>query len=336
MDSQLLNPELGCLAWALLNAKPSMGPIPHLGEFAALATAILWTLSTLAWTSAGRYVRALPISFVRLVLTLGLAVGYQMLFHGTPFPLPADQRTWQLLGLSGFMGFFFTDVCMFHAFLLIGPRLALLILSLSPPLAAVISWLWLDDQLGWWDWGAMALTLGGVVWVVYEQQDTSQGLHYLRPERYGWGVLLACCAAMGHALSLVLSKDGIGSYDPFSATYIRVVGALGGYVVLISLLRRWQEIWSTFRHPNAMKILIVGSFVGPFLGVAFSMTALRYAPAGIVAAILATMPVLILPFVVLVYRERVSLRAVLGALLAVLGVIGLMLNGHRPGGFSTG
>lgn len=305
-----------------------MPPIPYLGELAALGTAVLWTLSTLAWTSAGRYVRALPISFVRLVITLLMAAAYQMVVHGTPFPLAADERTWRMLGISGFMGFFVTDVCMFHAFLLIGPRIALLILSLSPPLAAVISWIWLDDRLGGWDWGAMGLTLVGVLWVVYEQPDSSRSLHYIRPERYGWGLLLACCGAVGHALSLVLSKEGIGAYDSFSATYIRVLGAMGGYVVLISLLRGWPEIWAAFRHWKAMKILTAGSFVGPFLGVAFSMTALRYVPAGVVAAILSTMPVLILPFVVLVYRERVSLRAVLGAMLAVAGVVGLMLNHH--------
>jgi|YNPMSStandDraft_1061717.scaffolds.fasta_scaffold06423_3 drug/metabolite transporter (DMT)-like permease len=303
-----------------------MPPIPHLGELAALGTAILWTLSTLAWTSAGRYVRALPISFVRLVITLGLVAGSQMIFHGTPFPLPADGRTWRLLGVSGFMGFFVTDVCMFHAFLIIGPRIALLILSLSPPLAALISWLWLDDPLTWWDWAAMSLTLAGVLWVVYEQPDRSQTLHYLRPQQYGWGLLLACSGAVGHAFSLVLSKDGIGTYDAFSATYLRVLGAMGAYLVLITLLRAWPEVCRTFRHPKAMKILAAGSFVGPFLGVVFSMTALRYAPSGVVAAILATMPVLILPFTVLVYRERVSFRAILGALLAVVGVAGLVLH----------
>ncbi len=302
-----------------------MPSIPHLGELAAVATAILWTLSTLAWTSAGRYVRALPISFVRLVITLVFLVLYQLAVHGTPFPLAATERTWTLLGLSGFMGFFVTDVCLFHTFLLIGPRLGLLILSLSPPLAAVISWVWLGDGLQLWDWTAMGLTLIGVLWVVYEQPDTSPTLYYIQPDRYGWAWILAICAVLGHALSLVLSKDGIGAYDSFSATYIRVLGALGGYIVLITLLKGWPETFASFRHRKVMQILTAGAFVGPFLGVAFSMTALRYAPAGVVAAILATMPVLILPFVVLVYRERVSIRAVLGATLAVLGVIGLVV-----------
>jgi 5-methyltetrahydrofolate--homocysteine methyltransferase len=43
-----------------------------IGELAALATAVLWTLSSLAWTSAGRYVGALQVSFVRLLITSAL------------------------------------------------------------------------------------------------------------------------------------------------------------------------------------------------------------------------------------------------------------------------
>jgi drug/metabolite transporter (DMT)-like permease len=65
--------------------------------------------------------------------------------------------------------------------------------------------------------------------------------------------------------------------------------------------------------------------VGPFAGVILFMVALRHCHAGVVSTIVATMPVLILPFSILLYRERVSLRAVGGALISVAGVAMLML-----------
>ena len=68
--------------------------------------------------------------------------------RGLWLPTDADLRTWLLLGASGFFGFFLSDLCMLKAFLLIGPRLSLLISSLTPPMAAVLSWLWIGDQLG--------------------------------------------------------------------------------------------------------------------------------------------------------------------------------------------
>ena len=40
------------------------------GEWAAMATAVLWTMSALAWTTAGRHAGALAVSFLRLVLAV--------------------------------------------------------------------------------------------------------------------------------------------------------------------------------------------------------------------------------------------------------------------------
>ena len=78
-----------------------------------------------------------------------------------------------------------------------------------------------------------------------------------------------------------------------------------------------------------MAIVVAGSFVGPFLGVILCMVALRTCPTGIVTTIVSTMPVLVLPFSVYLYQERVSPRAIAGAIVSVLGV-GLMCWGD-PG-----
>ncbi len=115
----------------------------QIGELAALVTAVLWTLSALAWTSAGRHVGALAVSFLRLMLAVGMLMVYGYFRRGLPWPSDADPRVWQVLGVSGFLGFFVSDLCLFKAFLIIGPRLSLLLVtSLTPPLVVLISWAW--------------------------------------------------------------------------------------------------------------------------------------------------------------------------------------------------
>src|SRR5208337_1267213 len=114
----------------------------HIGELAALATAVLWTLSAVAWTSAGKHIGALAVSFLRLVLAVGMLMAYGYFRRGLPWPSDADGRLWLMLGGSGFLGFFISDLCLFKAFLIIGPRLSLLVTSLTPPLVVLISWLW--------------------------------------------------------------------------------------------------------------------------------------------------------------------------------------------------
>ena len=114
----------------------------QIGELAALATAVLWTLSAVAWTSAGKHIGALAVGFLRLLLAVGMLMAYGYCHRGLAWPSDADPRVWQVLAVSGFLGFFVSDLCLFKAFLIIGPRLSLLVTSLTPPMAVLISWAW--------------------------------------------------------------------------------------------------------------------------------------------------------------------------------------------------
>jgi drug/metabolite transporter (DMT)-like permease len=307
--------------------------MPHPGELAAVATALLWTLSALAWTSAGRHIGAVSVSFIRLVLACLMLGAYGQFVRGLALPTDATGRAWLLLGLSGFMGFFVADLCLFKSFLLIGPRLSLLILSISPPVAAVVSWGFLAEPLAIRQWLAMGVTLAGIAWVVLEQPETDPKPHERRELRLG--VALAVLAAIGQAVGMVLSRDGMRTYDsvlgkvveydPAASTFIRIVGAMAAYLVLLTLLRRWPQVLAATAHRRAMCILTFGALVGPFAGVILCMVALCNCHPGIVATIIATMPVLILPFSILLYHERVSPRAAGGAVMSVAGVAMLML-----------
>jgi len=310
------------------------------GEWAALATALLWTLSALAWTAAGRHVGALAVSFIRLVIASMFMTAYGGVWRGQWFPTDADVRTWLFLGVSGFFGFFLCDLCLCKAMLLIGPRLTLLLFSLSPPMAAAISWACGIDRLAPLGWTGMGITLAGVVWVVFEQPSHDEDRPDFRARTRGpgsqmelspWashrgrGVLLAVLAAASNAVGLVFAKEGIGQYDAVAATLIRASAALLGYLVLITLWRRWPAIRAATRHRKAMTQLTLGALVGPFVGVALSLVALRHSDVGVVATITATMPVLIIPFAILLFHEKVSPRAAIGAVIAVIGVALLML-----------
>ena len=294
----------------------------YTGELAAMATALLWTLSVLAWTSAGKHIGAVAVCFIRLVIAGVFLMVYGQLVRGLALPTDADPCTWLVLGISGFFGFFLADICLFKSLLLIGPRLTLLVQSLVPPMAAILSHVWLGDDLTPRHWLAMLVTVVGVGWVVLEQPDADAQPR--PPRQLTWGIVLAVIAAAGQAMGLVLSKQGIGQYDAVAATLIRVLGSMIGYIVLLTLWRYWPAMLAAARNARAMTIVTFGAMVGPFAGVVMSLIALRHCHAGVVATIISTMPVLILPFVILLYHEKVSLRALGGAILSILGVALLM------------
>jgi drug/metabolite transporter (DMT)-like permease len=139
------------------------------------------------------------------------------------------------------------------------------------------------------------------------------------------GLLLSLAATVAQAIGFVFSKQGIGDYDAVAGTFIRVLAAMVGFSVLIAVTRRWTTIWTAACNGPAMGIVTYGSFVGPFLGVALSLVAIRHCHAGVAATLISTSPVLILPFAVIIYREKLSLQAVCGAVLSLIGVALLVL-----------
>jgi len=295
----------------------------HRGELAALATAACWTVSALAFTEAARRMGSLPLNVIRLAMALGLFVVFGGLVRGAALPLDASAHNWLWLGLSGLVGFTLGDLCLFRAFVLIGPRLTLLTLSLVPVLAAAASWGALGERLSLLSVAGMALVVGGVAWVILERKPLAAGA---AGRVSAAGILLALGAAAGQAVGLVLSKIGMSDgYDAFAATQIRTMAGLAGFVAALFIDRAWPRLVAAARSRPGMAYAALGACFGPFLGVTFSLVAVKYTYVGIAATIIALVPVLVIPVVIVVYRERVSLRAVLGAILALGGVALLYL-----------
>ncbi len=300
-----------------------MTSFSHQGELAALFAAFCWTVTALNFESAGRRVGSLPVNLIRLVLAFVFLSIYGIWTRGHWIPLDADSTHWTWLLLSGIVGFVIGDLSLFRAFVLIGARLSMLLFASVPIFSALLGWVILDEHLSIWDGLGMALTVGGVSWVVLERKKGEDGRKAALPVT---GILLALAGALGQAMGLILSKYGMRDFDPFAATQIRVVAGIFGFSILFSILGRWKPTFDAIRNVPAMKRIVAGSFFGPFLGVSLSLMAIQYTQTGVAATIMALVPVLIIPPAILLFKENVSFRAVFGAILAVSGAAILFLQ----------
>jgi drug/metabolite transporter (DMT)-like permease len=118
----------------------------------------------------------------------------------------------------------------------------------------------------------------------------------------------------------VLSKYGMGEYNAFSATQIRVIAGIMGFTILFFPLKKWGNVQKAIKHRSGMVYTSVGAFFGTFLGVSFSLLAVQQTEAGVASTIMAIVPVLIIPPAVLLFHERVTFKEMLGAIIAVGGV----------------
>lgn len=298
--------------------------LTHLGELFALTTAVCWTFTSLSFESAGKRVGSRAVNMIRLCLGFLLLLLFNWARRGEPLPLSATAHEWFWLFLSGLVGFSFGDLMLFEAFVRLGARTSMLIMAAVPPLTAFFSWIFLGETLTAMSFLGMVVTLLGIALVILERPTGGSLFTSSRPLI---GLLAASGGAVGQAGGLVLSKYGMGSYDAFAATQIRLIAGFAGFSILFLFLKTWPQMFQAFRNGKAMAAISTGAFFGPFLGVSFSLLAIQHAAMGVASTIMALTPVLIIVPAVVFFKEKITAKEILGAFVAVAGVAILFLRG---------
>lgn len=285
-----------------------------LGELAALGTACCWAITSLVFAEAARRIGSLRVNLLRLPIALVL-LSAALATSRLPFAYLAAPRV-GYLALSGVVGLVVGDLAFFAALKRLGARLTSLLMSLAPVFAAVAAAVLLGEIPGGLGLVGIAVTLGGVAWVVSEPRGPGVVAHG-SPRGVAFGVLGAACQGVG----LVLAKLGMaGEVAPLTATWVRI-GVATSVIWVVTLAtgrQRGLEVAASLRR--AAGPVAAGAFFGPFLGVTLSLAAAKLTKVGVAATIMATSPVLVIPLVVILEGYRPSPRAVLGTVVAVVGV----------------
>jgi len=263
------------------------------------------------------------VNLLRLCVGFLFLSLFTLIYRGFFFPTDASWEAWGYLFLSGLIGFVIGDLCLFQAFVLIGARISMLIMALAPPITALLGRIFLGEVLTLKNWAGMAVTLAGIALVVLRKADRSAGngrFNMIRLSYPVWGVVLGLLGAIGQSAGLILSKLGMQDYDAFAASQIRVLAGIIGFAVLFTVLGRWRDVLIGLSIRKPMLQLSLGAFFGPFLGVSFSLIAIKYTHTGIAATLMSIVPVLIIIPSMLFFDEKVTFREVTGAVLAVGGV----------------
>jgi len=105
--------------------------ITKFGEIAALVTAFSWTAAAMIFESASKRAGVTAVNTLKVLFgTIYLAILALFLNnHIFPFDLPV--KTWLFMSASGIIGFVVGDYFLFNAYLLIGSRISMLLMSAS-------------------------------------------------------------------------------------------------------------------------------------------------------------------------------------------------------------
>ena len=303
----------------------------YLGELISIGVAFSWTATALLSEFGSKRMGNLPLNVLRMALALLFSLVLFWVVVGTPLP---PVGSWEACGwmlLSGVVGYVIGDFCLFQCYIIIGSRYGQLFMTLAPLAAALMAWMVLGQQMAAMSIVAMLVTLVGIGISVL-----GRGEHHKVSLKLPLnGVLFAIGAALCQGIGLVLSKMGMDHYDteampswliPFSANFLRCIAGIIGFSLLLYFREGLQPLRHALHDGKGMAVATATTIFGPFVGVGFSLMAVQYTSAGIASTLMALTPIIIILPSYWLFRQPITLRSVVGAIISVLGVSLFFLN----------
>lgn len=302
----------------------------YIGELISIGVAFSWTATALLSEFGSKRLGNLTLNVLRMLLALLFSLVLFGVVTGSPLPpgASAEAAGWMLL--SGLVGYVIGDFCLFQCYIIIGSRYGQLFMTLAPLAAALMAWLTLGQQMKAMSIVAMFVTLLGIGISVL-----GRGEHHKVSLKLPLnGVLFAIGAAVCQGVGLVLSKIGMDHYEttalaeagipdwlvPFSANFYRCIAGIIGFLFLLWAANGLEHLREAMHDRKGLTVATATTIFGPFVGVGFSLMAVQYTGAGIASTLMAMTPIIILLPSYWLFHEKITWRAVLGAVISVCGV----------------
>jgi len=302
----------------------------YTGEILSFATVVAWTTCAMFGEVASKRMGTLPFNVARMTLSLIFLAGLLWFLTGKPIPVDANLETWLWLLLSGFVGYVLGDFCLYNSYNLIGARYGQLLMTLAPPSASLFGWVLLGERMSFLAFLGMMISISGIIIAIHHKKSDSQTSEKKLSSK---GILYGIGAGVGQGVGLVLSSKGLHCYSEavegsglsvnimsFEGTFIRAVAGLIGFAVWTSFRYRLPRFYVSVSRSGVLVHTIIATITGPFIGVGLSLMATQYTSAGIAQTIMSLTPVLILLPTYFFFHQKITVREVIGAVVAVGGV----------------
>ena len=302
-----------------------------IGEWAALAAALMWTLASMLW---GRIrLTALGINLCKNMLGTVL-VAVHLLFvialAGQTYRF-APVESWFWLSLSGLVGVVIGDTFYFRSLQILGPRRALIMATTGPIFSAVLGWIFLKEALLFWAAMGILMTVAGVV-VVVADRKASHEAPGLIPGRIRIGVLTGTLGAVCQAVGGVFSKLGMRDADgqeicnALEATFIRLLVAAILTTLVVVMRKQFLTIARDATEKSTFKLLLAATALGTWLGIWLSQIAYNYSEVAVAQTLLSTCPLFAIPIVWFFDKNRITSYSIIGTISALVGIALLVQN----------
>jgi drug/metabolite transporter (DMT)-like permease len=282
-----------------------------LGILAALTSASAWAFGSILFRRLGDEVSPLGMNLAKGIIGI-LCLGAVILLMGIE---PVTAHAFLFLGVSGLLGIALGDTFFFKALIQLGPRLTILLGTLGPVFTVTLAVVFLRERPSLLAWMGIFLVVGGTTWVLWERAPRKK-----LKAKWAYGVKYALLSALCMSLGIIFAKIGVASCSTLQATLIRFLWSVIGLTLWGCVTKDLGNWLLPFRNPRLLKLIFSTVLVVIFGGFWLFLVALKYIDASIATILNSTTPLFILPMAVFLLKEKISFRAILGAIVAVGGI----------------
>jgi DME family drug/metabolite transporter len=277
----------------------------------------LWAISSILLKSQTGKIDALHINAVRAVFAAAFFLAILPVFG------EVDQLT--ALPLSGVIyllvsvviGMVLGDTLYIKGMAIIGVARALPISITYPIFVLPFSVILVGESISILTVVGILITATGL-YVITKPKNSSEKVSSETRRQYWWGISLLLMASLCWAAGTTLLKSGIGELDLILASAIRMSFMAAVLLVMTFLRRDKTKTW--YHGPKSLTILALAGIVGIGVGGLFFIIGLKYAGSARTAILSATAPLFGVPLSMIMLRERVTVKIVLGTILCVVGI----------------
>jgi len=292
------------------------------GELSAFVAAVLWSFSPYVFSAIVKRSGSFLLNTSRLFIS-GLMMLITFFVFGINFAFTQPQFIY--LVLSGLIGLVLGDTFLFKSLDEIGPRYTMLIMSSNPAIGAIIAYFTFNEIIQPIGIIGMAVTLFGIILVINQQPNEEISKFKITRK----GIIFGFLAALGQGLGLIFTKLAYfdGDLNPLIATFLRIFSS---FLILLPIgyisKRITIERLRLLCRGKTFLLLLLGSFIAPYLGLTLSYIAIANATIGVASTYMSFQPILMLPISKVLHKERHSWKSTIGAILAVLGLVLLFIR----------
>lgn len=286
------------------------------GALAALGSAVAWAVTSLLARSLMAELGSVGVNAIRSSIGGALLVAWVLATAGSGAFTAISTGAWLLLGLSIVTAIALGDTVFFESTRAIGVGRAMTISTTYPLGAAAIAAVFLDEPVTVPIALGSLVTMAGLVLIVAPWADRA------REERFWFGVGAAAIASLAWAVSTVLVKPPLAEMSSITAQAIRLPVAS-----MVLWLTPWaRAVPTTFARSSRgvrVRLVVLGAITS--VSSVMFVAAVKHAGVAVASVLSSTAPMFAIPLAVIFLDERVTLRAFLGIVLTLAGIVVLQL-----------